>query len=390
MQFTRNRLMVLVSLFAAVLAAGVFVACGGDDDNTSGTPTAAGTTAAASGSPTSSAPSVEACPPTGAATSLSGAGATFPNPLYTDWFQRYADLCNVQVNYQSIGSGGGIQQITAKTVDFGASDGILTQEQFDAAPGDIAMIPMTADAVAIAFNLNGIEAGDITLDADTVAGIFLHDITKWNDPAITALNPGVDLPDEDITVVHRSDGSGTTYIFTNYLSKVSDAWKNGPGNATSVEWPTGVGGQGNEGVAGQVQQLPGAIGYVSLGYVRANNIKYTLLKNSSDNAIEPTIETAAIAANGVTLPDNMQVMITNTDDPQGYPISGFTWLLLYKEQEDKAKAMTIAHMVHWMLTDAQQYAPALDYVALSDKAVEKALAELDTITYNGTPILDLQ
>ena len=376
---------------AIALVALALTACGGDDSSGATTKTTGptGTAAGATSSRTGGA-AVEACPPAGGVKSLNGAGATFPNPLYSEWFQRYADLCKVEVNYQSIGSGGGIQQITAKTVDFGASDGILNEDQKAAAPGPIHMIPMTSDAVAVVYNLEGISSGGITLDGATLAKIFLGKITKWNDPAIAALNSGVSLPSEDITVVHRSDGSGTTFIFTNYLSKVSDEWKAGPGNATSVNWPTGVGGQGNEGVAGQVKQLPGSIGYISLGYVKANDIAFAKMLNKSSKAIEPSIESTRAAAEGVTLPDNMEVMITDSSNTNAYPISGFTWLLVYAQQDDKATAITLGHLIHWMLTDAQQYSEALDYVPLSSEAAEKGLAELQATTYQGAPITELK
>ncbi|HVP04705.1 MAG TPA: phosphate ABC transporter substrate-binding protein PstS [Dehalococcoidia bacterium] len=391
MHFTRNRLIVLASLFALVLAAGIFVACGGDSGGTTtATPTAAATTPAG-GSPTvtASGGAVEACPPSGAATALTGAGATFPAPLYEDWFARYKDLCGVEVNYQAIGSGGGITQITAKTVDFGASDGIMNADQ-KAAADPIHHIPMTSDAVAVVYNLEGIDSGAITLDSTTLANIFLGTITKWNDPAIAALNSGVTLPSEDIAVVHRSDGSGTTFIFTNYLSKVSSDWQSQVGNATSVQWPTGTGAEGNAGVAGQVQQLPNSIGYVSLAYAVQNNIDFAKMKNKSGNAIEPSIDSARAAQKGITLPDNMEVMLTDSSDADAYPITGFTWLLVYVEQSDKAKAETLAHMIHWMLTDAQQYAEGDSYVPLSDTAVEKAMAELADTTFQGTPILELK
>lgn len=353
-----------------VLAVGVLSACSG-------------------GGATTGSPASEACPPAGAARSLTGAGSTFDNPLFMDWFLRYNDMCGVRVNYQSVGSGAGIQQLTDGTIDFGASDAIMNGAQ-KAAMGPAHHIPVTSDAVAIIYNIKGVDSLALTLDAGALSGIFLGHITRWNDPAITALNSGISLPNEDINVVHRSDGSGTTYIFTDYLAKVSGDWKNGPGTGTSVEWPVGTGAQGSEGVSGQVQQLPGSISYVSLAYAGQTGIPYARIKNSSGNAIEPAPGTATAAQEGVGLPDDMEVMVTNPANPLAYPITGFSWLLVRDQQTDKAKAETIAHLFRWMLTDAQRYAADLGYVPLSDAAADKALAELDEITYDGTPILELR
>jgi phosphate transport system substrate-binding protein len=394
MQLLRNRPIALVCLLALIVAAGLVMACGGGDDNASATAThttaPTSTATGATSTATASTAAINPCPPAGAATSLTGAGATFPDPLYEDWFARYKTLCNVEVNYQSIGSGGGITQITQNTVDFGASDGIMTDAQKAAAPGDLHHIPMTSDAVTVIYNVDGVDNLKLTLNGATLAKIFLGTITKWNDPAIAALNTGVTLPDEDITVVHRSDGSGTTFIFTNYLGKVSSDWQSSVGSATSVQWPAGIGADGNAGVAGQVKQLPGSIGYVGLAYAKKNSIDYAKMINKAGNAIEPSIESARAAQTGLTLPDDMQIVITDSPNTDAYPISGFTWLLVYANQSDKAKAETIAHVVHWMLTDAQAFAEGDSYVPLSDAAKEKALAELQATTFQGTPILDLK
>src|SRR4051794_11132289 len=270
--------------------------------------------------------------PASAQLSLNGAGATFPAPLYTKWFNEYANKTGVQINYQAIGSGGGIKAITDKKVDFGASDGIMTAEQEAAAPGTL-HIPMTSGAVVLAFNLPELE-GKLNLSPEAVAGIYLGTIMKWNDAALAADNPGVTLPDKDIVTVHRSDSSGTSYIFTNYLTKISTAWANGPGNATSVNWPSGLGGQGNAGVA---KANDGAIGYVELAYAVQNNIPVATLKNASGQWVAASYGSTTAAADGVTLPADMKVMITNSPNPLAYPIVGFTWILVAKEQTDQVK-----------------------------------------------------
>jgi phosphate transport system substrate-binding protein len=310
---------------------------------------------------------------------LNGAGATFPQPLYNKWFDAYYKQFGIKINYQGVGSGAGIQQITAGTVDFGASDGIMTAEQQKAAEakgGPILHIPMTSGAVAVIYNLQGIPSAQIKLTGDVLANIYLKKITKWNDAAITALNSGVNLPDQSIAVVHRSDGSGTTYIFTNYLSKISDAWKNGPGNATSVNWPGDIGGQGNAGVAGQVQQIPGSIGYVELAYAVQNKLPWVMLKNAAGTFKEPSLAGTTAAATGITLPDDMKIMITNSTNPDAYPISGFTWILAFVTQTDKAKGQTLAKMLWWGIHDGQQYATPLDYAPLSPDVVKKAEAQI--------------
>lgn len=324
-----------------------------------------------------------------AAVNLNGAGATFPYPLYSKWFDEYYKLTGVKVNYQSIGSGGGISQITEGTVDFGASDGIMTAEQLakaESAHGPILHIPMTSGSEAIVYNLPGVSSG-IKLTPDVLADIYLKKITKWNDPRIVALNPDLTLPDTAIAVVHRSDGSGTTYIFTNYLSKISDEWKTKVGNATSVNWPGDIGGQGNAGVAGQVQQIPGSIGYVELAYALQNNITYATLKNAAGNYITPSLASTTKAAEGVTLPDDMKVMLTNSANPDAYPIVGFTWMLVYVNQTDKAKGEALVKMLWWAIHDGQQYTEALSYAPLAGGAVTKAENEILSIKYQGQPLL---
>jgi phosphate transport system substrate-binding protein len=343
-------------------------------------------------SPLTSQPAATTAPTTAVAQamSLEGAGATFPAPLYTKWFDEYAKLTGVKINYNGIGSGGGIKAVTDGTVDFGASDGIMTDAQIaaaEAAHGPILHIPMTSGSVAICYNLNDIASGKMRLIPDILANIYLGKITKWNDPAITAINPGLNLPDMDIAVVHRSDGSGTTFIFTNYLSKVSDEWKTKVGNATSVEWPVGIGGEKNAGVAGQIKQIPGAIGYIELAYAVQNNIPWVQLRNAAGNYIEPSLAATTKAAEGVTLPDDMKVMITNSTNPDAYPIAGFTWILAYVNQTDQAKGLALVNMLWWAEHDGQQYAAPLDYGPLSSDVVKKAESEILSIKCNGQPLL---
>ena len=324
------------------------------------------------------------------ATSLNGAGATFPQPLYTKWFDVYFQQKNVKINYQGVGSGAGIQQITAGTVDFGASDGIMTADQITAAEakgGPILHIPMTSGAEAVIYNISGITSGQLKLSGEVLANIYLKVITKWNDPAITALNPGLNLPDAPIAVVHRSDGSGTTYIFTNYLSKVSDDWKTKVGNANSVNWPGDIGGQGNAGVAGQVQQLPNSIGYVELAYALQNQLPFASLKNAAGNYQLPTLNGATQASVGVTLPADMKIMITNSTNPDAYPICGYSWILAFVNQPDQAKGQALAKMLWWGVHDGQQYAAALNYAALSPSAVTNAENEILSMKYQGKPLI---
>ena len=322
---------------------------------------------------------------------LNGAGATFPAPLYTKWFDEYNKLTGIKINYQAVGSGAGINQITAGTVDFGASDGIMTDAQITAAQaagGPILHIPMTIGPVAIVYSLPFLGTTQLKLTGDVLAKIYLKQITKWNDPAILALNPGMESVNASITVVHRSDSSGTTYIFTNYLSKVSSDWATKVGNATAVNWPGDIGGTGSAGVAGQVQQLFGAIGYVELAYAIQNNMTYAVLQNSSGNYISPSLDSASKAAEGVTLPDDMKVMITNSPNAAAYPIVGFTWILAYVNQTDKAKGTELVNMLWWAIHDGQQFSNALTYPQLPAAAVAKAEAEIRSIKFQGQPLLN--
>lgn len=333
---------------------------------------------------TPAAPVKPAAPPV----NLTGAGATFPAPLYTKWFDEYNKLTGVKVNYQPIGSGGGISQITEGTVDFGASDGIMTEAQLTKAEsknGPILHIPMTSGAVALIYNVANI-GGQLKLTGDVLANIYLKKISKWNDPAIAALNPGLKLPDAAIAVVYRSDGSGTTYIFTNYLSKVSPEWKDKVGNATSVKWVGDIGGEKSAGVAGQVQQQPNSIGYVELAYALQNKLAVAALQNAAGKFIEPSLAATTRAAEGVTLPDDMKVMLTNSTNPDAYPIVGFTWLLAYVNQKDQAKGDALVKMMWWAIHDGQKYTEALSYAGLAPDAVVKAEKAILSIKYQGQPL----
>jgi phosphate transport system substrate-binding protein len=379
--------MPIAGVLAAILAAFLLAACGGGESKGAESTVA---TPPPGGQPSPTVQGTTLCPPSGSATSLTGAGATFPFPLYSKWIDEFGKLCDVQINYQSIGSGGGIKQITAKTVDFGASDGIMYDEQTaaaEAAGGPILHVPMTSGAVAVVFNLPGVQQGQLKLTPDVLADIYLKKITKWNDPLIVADNTGVSLPSTDIAVVHRSDGSGTTFIFTNYLSRVSQEWSDTVGFATSVEWPGDIGGEGNEGVANQVRQIPGAIGYVELAYTVQNNLPWAAVRNKSGKFMEPSLDSATAAATGVPLPDDMKVLLTDSSNPDAYPIVGFTWVLAYVNQSDKAKGQALVYYLWWAIHDGQQFTTDLLYAPLSPEAVAKAEAEIKSISYQGQPLL---
>ena len=312
---------------------------------------------------------------------INGAGATFPYPIYSKWFSEYNKLHpTVEINYQSIGSGGGIRQITNQTVSFGASDGPMTPEQMDAAPGAILHFPTVLGGVVPVYNVDGVNA-QLKFSGPVLADIFLGTITKWNDPAIAKLNPGVSLPASDITVVHRSDGSGTNYIFVDFLSKVSPEFKRRVGVGTSVNWPTGVGGKGNEGVAGLVRQTPGAIGYVELIYALQTNIAYGPVLNSAGKFVKATTAsvTAAAASAASVMPKDFRVSITNAPGDEAYPISSFTWLLLYENPKDKARARVMVDFVKWALTDGQRFCADLGYAPLPSNVVQLEMAALQKI-----------
>ena len=312
---------------------------------------------------------------------INGAGATFPYPIYSKWFAEYNKLNpNVEINYQSIGSGGGIRQITNRTVFFGATDGPMTPEQMTAASGRILHIPTVLGAVVPVYNLAGVTA-ELKFTGPVLADIILGRITKWNDPAIVKLNSGVTLPATDITVVHRSDGSGTTYIWVDYLSKVSPDFKKTVGVNTSVKWPVGVGGKGNEGVAGLVSQTPGAIGYVELIYALQNKIAYGSVQNSSGSFVRASIDavTAAADAAASAMPADFRVSITNPPGANAYPIASFTWLLLYESPQDKQQGKTMVEFLKWALNDGQKHARELGYAPLPANIVAMVLKTIEKI-----------
>ena len=403
-KFNKKWLVVLTSLL--LIASSVLSACSSKttttttSNPTTTSPTMATTTTTKTSTTTvSSSTTTTGSPTTPTTTStttlpivpLNGAGATFPNPLYTKWFSEYSKLTGININYQAVGSGAGINQITAGTVDFGASDGIMTDAQVaaaQAAGGPILHIPMTIGPVAITYNLPTLGNTQIKLTGDVLAKIYLKEINNWNSPAIAALNPGITFPDLRIAVVHRSDSSGTTYIFTNYLSKINTEWANNIGNATAVNWIGDIGGTGSAGVAGQVKQIPGAIGYVELTYVLQNNMVYALLQNSSGNYIAPSLDSASQAAVGVTLPDDMKVMLTNSSNANAYPIVGFTWILVYQHQTDKVKGTELVNMLWWAIHDGQTFNNGLTYPQLPAAAVAKAEAEIKSITFQGQSLLN--
>ncbi|MBI3783276.1 MAG: phosphate ABC transporter substrate-binding protein PstS [Deltaproteobacteria bacterium] len=320
---------------------------------------------------------------------LNGAGATFPYPIYSKWFDAYTRVDpSVRFNYQSIGSGGGIKQITEQTVDFGASDGPMSEEQMAAAPGHLMHFPTVMGAVVMTYNVAGVQTG-LKLTPEAIAGIFLGDVTKWNDPQITAANPGVALPNQDIIVVHRSDGSGTSYIFTDYLSKVSKTWKSRVGAGTSVSWPAGLGGKGNEGVTGLVKQTPNSIGYVELIYALSNELPYADVKNQGGSFVKPTLESVTAAAAGYAdkMPEDFRIVITNAPGAEAYPISGMTWLLVYEKQKDAGKGKKLVEFLKWMLSDGQKLAADLHYAPLPDAVVAKERQVLQRVTTtDGQPL----
>ena len=313
-------------------------------------------------------------------TTLNGAGATFPYPMYSKWFSEYNKLHpDVQINYQSIGSGGGIRQVLNGTVDFGASDGPMSDEQLKEAKVKILHIPTVLGAVVPAYNVPGI-SGDIKFTPDALAGIFLGKIQKWNDPAIAQANPGVKFPDKSIVVVHRSDGSGTTFIFTDYLSKVSKEWEATVGKGTSPKWPVGLGGKGNEGVAGQIRQLEGSIGYIELIYAVENKITYGAVKNAAGNFVKASLDGVTEAAASVkNMPADFRVSITDAPGKMAYPISSFTWMLIPEQAQDPKKGKIIADFLVWMLNDGQKMTSQLSYAPLPASVVEKVKAAIKQI-----------
>jgi len=318
-----------------------------------------------------------------AETLINGAGATFPYPLYSKWFSEYAKVDpSVKFNYQSIGSGGGIKQILAQTVDFGATDKFLTDEQLKSAPGKILHIPTVMGAVVVTYNIPGIGKG-LKMTPDVLADIYLGKITKWNDPRIASVNKTIKLPANDIVVVHRSDGSGTSAIFTDYLSNVSAEWRNKVGMGASVNWPVGLGGKGNEGVAGQIKNVKNSIGYVELAYAHENKLPYASLKNASGSFVEPTIKSTSAAAAGAakSMPADFRVSLVNQPGKDTYPIVGFTWMLVYQQQKNAANGKKLVEFLNWELKKGQKMAADILYAPLPEKVVKMVEKTIKTIKY---------
>lgn len=320
---------------------------------------------------------------------LLGAGSTFVYPLFSKLFYVYNQQTGLKINYQSIGSGGGILQLKNKTVDFGDSDAPLTDEQTKNMGADVLHIPMCSGAVVVSYNIPSV-TDTLKLTPGVIAGIYLGQITKWNDPQIMSINPGVKLPAMPIAVAHRSDGSGTTNIFTDYLSKISPEWQSKVGKGTAVNWPVGLGGKGNEGVSGLIRQTPGGIGYIELAYAVQNKMLFAKIQNKSGNYVTPSIASTSAAGN-VAMPADSKVSLTNTNAPDGYPISGFTWALIYKEQSyndrSKKRAENLVNLLWWNIHQGQQYCAALYYAPLSTEATTIAENILKSATYKGVPIL---
>jgi phosphate transport system substrate-binding protein len=357
---------------AAALALGIG-ACGGDDSSSSSSGSGGGGSSQLGGT-------------------LNGAGATFPQPVYQEWAANFQKEYGTTVNYQGIGSGGGIAQFTAGTVDFGATDSAMKDEELAAAQkkGDPLHIPTVLGAVTVSYNVEGVQKG-LKLDGSTIADIFLGKITKWNDPAIAKDNSGVNLPANDITVCHRSDESGTTANFTSFLVAYSKAWESGPGSDKSVEWPTGTGAKGNDGVAACIKQNQNSVGYVEQAYALANNFTYAAVKNKAGKYVEPTLQATAAAAEGASPPDDLRFATINAESPDAYPISAVTFLLVYQDpckaqKMDENKAKTLVTWLNYGLTDGQQVAQQLQYAPLPDNIKTKADAKVKSITCNGSPV----
>jgi phosphate transport system substrate-binding protein len=379
-----------------VLVALSFSACGSSSAGTSGA-TAGSGSSVCQGTPPKPGFTNGVAPASGGAKQLSGAGSTFINPMMSVWAATYSGKTGVQVAYQSIGSGGGIAQIEAGTVDFGASDAFMKDADIAKAKGPIVQIPMVLAPVVVTYNLPGIRSG-VQFDGETLGKIFAGKITKWNDPTLVALNSGKNLPDLAIAVVHRSDGSGTTDIFTDYLTKESPTWVTALGGATTsrgktVAWPVGIGGKGNEGVSAAVGSAsgsagtPGGIGYVELGYAIQQNLTYGNLKNKAGNFIEPCIQTVTAATVGAQYPADLRFDLTDQSGANAYPITGTTWLLVYQAQTDAAKAAALVNFVSWSLTTGQDLTLAINYAPLGPELQAKAIGELKTLTLNGQTIV---
>jgi phosphate transport system substrate-binding protein len=366
-----------VALAAAVLGVGT-AGCGSEGDLPSAN---TGNTTATAATPTTQGATTTTH--TALSASLNGAGATFPEPLYVEWIGEF-QMANpdVTINYQGIGSGGGIEQFTKLTVDFGASDAPMKDEEIAAAEAaggaKVLHIPTVFGAVVLAYNLDGVD--ELKLDPDTLTGIFLGTISKWNDAKIATLNPGVTLPDKAIQVVHRSDSSGTTNIFTGYLTQVSTEWADTVGKGKEVDWPVGIGGQGNDGVAAVVQQQAGSIGYVELSYATESGLAVTTLKNKSGNFITPSLESTSAAAVGVTFPDDLRFSVSDSDGAQAYPIVGATWILVFDKMKDAAKVEALKAWLTWSLDEGTGIGEELGYAPLSEELKALALEKIDSIS----------
>lgn len=397
-----GRRLVALTLGIAVVSTLALTACGGGASSPGRTatagakqPTAAATAAGTKPAGGATAPSGPTIPPDVGkddSAKLTGAGSTFAAPLYSRWASDYksAVASRVEVNYQSVGSGAGVQQITNKTVDFGGSDAPMTDAELAKASGPIQHIPTALGAVVITYNLDGVTS-PLKLDGDTIAKIYLGKITKWDDAAIAGQNTGVTLPSAAIVVVHRSDGSGTSFIFTDYLSNVSSDWKDGPGTSKNPQWPRGLGGQGNEGVTQQVKQNKNSIGYVELGYAQNNNLPLGQVKNKSGEYITPSADATSLAASGVTIPADYRVSIVDSPTRGAFPIAGFTWVMLYKDQPDANKGKALVDFLWWGIHDGQAVEASLGYAPLPKDvvtSVEKTLR--DEIKSGGTPLLKTQ
>jgi phosphate transport system substrate-binding protein len=335
---------------------------------------------------TPSSPAAPQAPSADAGLKLTGAGASFPYPLYSKWFDSYHQAhADVSVNYQSIGSGGGIQQLKNRTVDFGASDPPLSAEEEKEMPSPVVHLPMTAGAVALVYNLPGISAS-LKLTPEAIAGIFLGKITKWNDPAIASANAGVTLPDTPVAVAQRSDSSGTTFLFTHYLAAVSPEWTSKVGSGKAVKWPVGLGGKGNEGVTGLVKQTPGSIGYVELAYALQNNLKSAQVRNQAGQFVEPSVTTTAAAVEGAlpALAKDIRTLIVNPSGKTAYPIAGLTYILVYREQAKRETGQALVHLLEWCLDEGQKMAPGLNYAPLPAAVVKRNKTELGTVS-SGAP-----
>ncbi|HSE35745.1 MAG TPA: phosphate ABC transporter substrate-binding protein PstS [Blastocatellia bacterium] len=323
---------------------------------------------------------------------LQGAGATFPNPLYQKWFSEYNKITpNARFDYQSIGSGGGIKQISAKTVDFGGSDAPMKDEELKAAPAELLHIPTVLGAVVVTYNLPSVKT-DLKLTPEAIAGIYLGHVTKWSDPAITSSNAGVTFPDAPINVVRRSDGSGTSYVWTDYLSKISSEWRDKIGAGTMVNWPPiGVAAKGNEGVTGQVKSTPNSLGYVELIYAEQNKLPYASVKNSSGEFVKPSLESVTAAAAGAAsqLPDDLRVSITNAPGRDAYPVSSFTYFLVYKNQDDQAKGTALVNFLWWAIHDGERMAKDLLYAPLPAEVTTRAEQKIKSITHQGKQLLQV-